>query len=569
MLLQAIHRAPVLFFDRLANEFINAFRALFRIIATEAGIGTHEDRPLFVSVGYEADIIRAHAVAHGHVAGDARRLLKIVAGAGRDFVEHDFFGGAPSEEAADFVEEFIFACGIAVFLGEEPCDAEGGTAGNNGNFVEGIGMGAEMAHDRMAELVVGGDVLLVLGELARALLRADRDFFHGIDNVAVRDLLVGAFCGEDRPFVHDVLEVCARKTDRLLGDFPEVDSFGHLLPLRVDLEDFDACLEIGPVEEDMPVESSRSQKRRIENIGAIGCGHDNDMGALLEAIHLREDLIERLLALVMTSAKACSSTLSPDRINLIDEDDAGGIALGACEEVTHAACANSDKHLDEFRARDGEEGHARFPRDCAGKEGFARARGSDEEDALGDLCADIEILLGTLEEVHDFHEVFLRFVASCHIFESRLHLLGIGDAGAGFAEGERGALAPGDTPKKPDDSSDDEDEEEEIGEDAEEEIGRFAVFHFDDCGILGIIPFEERYGISRFLVRLECGTGMGDGEDPIVTDEDTFKLLLRVPARDFADRYFLRIGELLFDLSCGIGEMVDRERNKDREEQEA
>jgi hypothetical protein len=47
----------------------------------------------------------------------------------------------------------------------------------------------------------------------------------------------------------------------------------------------------------------------------------------LEAIHLSEQLVDGLLALVVATAQACA-TLPAHGINLIDEDDAGSLGLG-------------------------------------------------------------------------------------------------------------------------------------------------------------------------------------------------------------------------------------------------
>src|SRR5439155_22377818 len=50
---------------------------------------------------------------------------------------------------------------------------------------------------------------------------------------------------------------------------------------------------------DPAVEATRSQERRIEDVGPVGRGENDYALARLEAIQLRQDLIERLLLLIV------------------------------------------------------------------------------------------------------------------------------------------------------------------------------------------------------------------------------------------------------------------------------
>ncbi len=82
----------------------------------------------------------------------------------------------------------------------------------------------------------------------------------------------------------------------------------------------------------------------------------------VEAVHLDEDLVEGLLALVVATAEA-GAALAADRVDLVDEDDARRVALGLVEQVADAAGADAHEHLDELRAGDAEERHARLAGD--------------------------------------------------------------------------------------------------------------------------------------------------------------------------------------------------------------
>ena len=70
----------------------------------------------------------------------------------------------------------------------------------------------------------------------------------------------------------------------------------------------------------------------------------------LEAVHLHEQLVEGLLALVVAAAQA-RAALPADGVDLVDEDDAGHTLLGQIEQVAHAGSAHADEHLNEVTSR--------------------------------------------------------------------------------------------------------------------------------------------------------------------------------------------------------------------------
>src|SRR5690349_21406797 len=101
------------------------------------------------------------------------------------------------------------------------------------------------------------------------------------------------------------------------------------------------------------VESARSQQCPVEHVGPIRSGDHHDAGALVKAVHLHEDLIECLLALVIGVAQT-RSTLTTDGVNFVDEDDARGTFASFVEQIAYTTGADADEHLDEFGSRDPE-----------------------------------------------------------------------------------------------------------------------------------------------------------------------------------------------------------------------
>src|SRR5699024_8006495 len=113
-----------------------------------------------------------------------------------------------------------------------------------------------------------------------------------------------------------------------------------------DLQDRFAVFTVGQTDTDAAVETAGSQQRGVKDVGTVSSGQDNDVLTLFEAIHLDQDLVERLLAFVVASAHA-GSAAATDGVDLVDKDDARSILLGLGEQVADTTGADTDEHFDE------------------------------------------------------------------------------------------------------------------------------------------------------------------------------------------------------------------------------
>ena len=145
---------------------------------------------------------------------------------------------------------------------------------------------------------------------------------------------------------------------------------------------------VGQRHHDLAVEAARAQQRGVEDVGPVGRRHHHDALGRLEAVHLGEHLVERLLALVVAAAEA-GAALAADRVDLVDEDDRGRLLAGGLEQVADPGRADADEHLHEVGAGDRDERHAGLTGDGAGDERLAGAGRADEQHALGDARADL------------------------------------------------------------------------------------------------------------------------------------------------------------------------------------
>ena len=174
----------------------------------------------------------------------------------------------------------------------------------------------------------------------------------------------------------------------------------------------------------------------IENVGPVGGRDEDDAFVRFEPVHLDEQLVQRLLALVVSAAEA-GAAVTADRVDFVDEDDARRVLLALLEQVAHARRADADEHLDEVRTADREERHVRFARNRAREQRLAGSRRAHQQHALRNAAAELLEFLRFLEELDDFLELFLRFVDAGDVLERHFLLRARRELRLALAERER------------------------------------------------------------------------------------------------------------------------------------
>ena len=178
----------------------------------------------------------------------------------------------------------------------------------------------------------------------------------------------------------------------------------------------------------------------IEHVGAVGGGDDDHAGVAFEAVHLDQQLVQRLLALVVAAAQA-GAALAADRVDFIDEHDARRVLLRLLEHVAHARRAHADEHLDEVGAGDREERHLRFAGDRLGEQRLAGAGRADHQHAARNAAAELLELGRVAQELDELGDFFLRLVAAGDVGERDGVVRLVEHARLALAEAERAAPA--------------------------------------------------------------------------------------------------------------------------------
>src|SRR5271156_5142396 len=156
-----------------------------------------------------------------------------------------------------------------------------------------------------------GHGLLLLGEKhVGTVTVAEEDAIPRLVDVPrVNDVAVVAD-GPDGCLVDQVGKVSSRESRRGPCYRVEVHVRRKMLALDVDGQDGSPFGLIGQRDLDLTVESTRTQQGRVEDLGAVGGGHDHYPGGGVETVHLCQELVEGLLALVIGAEGRTSAPLA-------------------------------------------------------------------------------------------------------------------------------------------------------------------------------------------------------------------------------------------------------------------
>ncbi len=451
--------------DDLADFLIDLEGDRVTVVALLADLAAKEDHLVLLAVGQRAEA--AHPELGDHPPGDARRPFDVVRGAGRDFLEDEVFGHLPGHEDGDIVPELGLGLEHPVLVGHGPGVASGHPAGHDRHFAHRVRVRQHARNQGVTSFVIGGHQALAFGnDPALALGTGD----HAIDRFgqfSPANALLVAAGGEDRGLVDRVLEIGPGETRGEAGERFDRDVLLHRLAAGVDIEDRAATLDVGAVEHHLAIEPARPKQGGIEHIGPVGGGNHDHVDAAVEPVHLDQELVEGLLALVVAAAEA-GAALAADGIDLVDEDDAGRTLLGLLEEITDAAGPDADEHFDELGAGDAEERHASLPRHGAGKQRLAGAGRADEQHAAWDAGAEGREFLGVLQELDDFGKFFLGLIDPGDIGEGDRGPVAGKEPGPALAERHRLAVRALALAHEEDDQANDQHQRQQEGEDADD-----------------------------------------------------------------------------------------------------
>src|SRR5438045_8792976 len=112
----------------------------------------------------------------------------------------------------------------------------------------------------------------------------------------------------------------------------------------MDPQNFLAPFHVGKIDGDLAIKTARAEQGRIENIGPVSGSDDNDSFLGIESVHLDEQGIEGLFALIVAASDAMAS-MTTDRVNFVAENNARPGFLALLKHYAEPASCDDDTNL--------------------------------------------------------------------------------------------------------------------------------------------------------------------------------------------------------------------------------
>ena len=269
----------------------------------------------------------------------------------------------------------------------------------------------------MTTLVVCGVAQFVERHALGTALRARLHAVDGLVDGAVVDQLRTGAGAQQCGFVQHIGQISAGKARRTHGDHTQIDIRHERLALGMHLQNSLAAFQIRRFDGYLTVETARAKQCRIKHVGAVGRGDDDQIGVVIEAVHLNEQLVQRLLTFVVAAAHTGTATLTTDGIDLIDEDDGRSVHLGLIEQIAHTGGAKTHEHFHEVGACHGVERHTGFACDGSCQQRLTGTWRAVEQYATRNAGTQSLVTRRILQEVLDFLDFLHGSLFAGHVGE--------------------------------------------------------------------------------------------------------------------------------------------------------
>ena len=296
-----------------------------------------------------------------------------------------------------------------------------------------------------------------------------------------------------------------------------------------------ATANIGQIDGDLTVETARTQERGIEHVGTVGGGDNDDAFLRVKAVHLHEQSVQRLLALVVAAAETMTARAAHG-VNFINEDEAGRILAGLLKHVAHAARADAHKHFHEIGTADAEEAGIRFAGNGLGEERLARTGRSHHEHTLGNATAEALEFFRVAQEFNQFGNFLDGLVHASHILEGGFVAILGQHAGLAFAETQGAFAGHLDLPDEKEPEKQRNEDDRTDGPDRVHEHG---------IGRASLDFFGHQQLVQHLLGEINIGRGKGHRDGLAIL------AILKIFTRDGGEQ-----GGLAAEINGGLGNLV-------------
>src|SRR5258708_14270678 len=92
------------------------------------------------------------------------------------------------------------------------------------------------------------------------------------------------------------------------------------------------------------IKASWPQQRGIKHVWAVRGSNQDYAFVRFKAIHLHQELVQRLFALIVSAAKS-GAAMASDSANFVNEDDPGSIFLARSKQIANTTCPPASQRL--------------------------------------------------------------------------------------------------------------------------------------------------------------------------------------------------------------------------------
>ena len=273
--------------------------------------------------------------------------------------------------------------------------------------------------------MVGNNPAFFLAEDTVLFLFSHKNHFYCFQKILLGNSFSSVLDCQDRRLVDHICQIGTYRAGRGKSDRFQIHTLVQKNVFRMNLQNLNTSLQIRTLHNDPPVETARTQQRRIQNFRTVGSGKDQKAFGSIKAIHLGKKLIQRLLTLIVSSVMGITGFT--DGVDLIDKDDTRRILLCLFKQIADTGGTHADEHLNKLRTRQREERYVRLSRHRLRKQCFTGTRRADQQRSFRQLGSDLCIFSRIMQEIYHFLEGLFRLILSCHILEQNAcFLLNIG-----------------------------------------------------------------------------------------------------------------------------------------------
>ena len=203
-------------------------------------------------------------------------------------------------------------------------------------------------------------------------------------------------------------QVGPHETVRDLRQAIQVYLFGQGHASAMDFKDLLAPMAVGNRDADLPVKPPWPPQGRIEHIGQVGRRYDDDLLPLGEPVHQSQQLSDHSLLNLAHHLLAAGS----NGVDLIQEDDAGGLAAALFENLPQMRFTLAVELVDNFGTADSIEIRLGLMRNGAGNQRLAASRRPVEKHTFGRVdpqaLEDLGVTQGQFDHFADTLELGLQ-----------------------------------------------------------------------------------------------------------------------------------------------------------------